>query len=79
MPPAAAARAVVVLGLANRGPLRDEVYLQVMRQLTRNPTARSVIHSWQLLTMVAAAFPPSRAVSSFVRSFVRSLSKNKNK
>ena len=41
-----------------------------MRQLTKNPTARSVIHGWQLLTMVATAFPPSATLEPFVLNFL---------
>ena len=41
-----------------------------MRQLTKNPTARSVIHGWQLLTMVATAFPPSVTLEPFVLNFL---------
>ena len=59
VPPGAAARVVLVIGLANPEVMRDEIYLQVMRQMHGNPSARSVIHSWQLLSMLCTTLPPS--------------------
>ena len=59
VPPSAAARVVLVIGLANPEVMRDEIYLQVMRQMHGNPSARSVIHSWQLLSMLCTTLPPS--------------------
>jgi Rho GTPase-activating protein 39 len=32
------------------GELRDEIYCQVMKQLTRNPTTYAVLSMWQAIT-----------------------------
>jgi hypothetical protein len=40
--------------------LRDELYLQVLKQITANPSARSTQRGWQVLSVYANAFPPSK-------------------
>jgi hypothetical protein len=38
----------------------DEIYVQILKQLTENPKAESVTKGWQLLCMCVGTFPPSR-------------------
>ena len=53
-------------------PLRDEVYCQIMKQLSQNPTPQSISQGWRLLTLCSQYFPPSTELNNFVHIFVRS-------
>ncbi|KAH9027308.1 hypothetical protein EDB85DRAFT_2148575 [Lactarius pseudohatsudake] len=56
-------------GLAN-GELRDEVYCQVMKQLTNNPNADSTFRGWQLLCVLLVTFPPSKNFEPYLHAFL---------
>ncbi|KAF9467343.1 hypothetical protein BDZ94DRAFT_1287753 [Collybia nuda] len=53
------------------GELRDEIYCQVMKQLTRNPTTESVFKGWQLLCVLLITFPPSKNFETYLQSFIQ--------
>ncbi|KAH9830765.1 uncharacterized protein C8Q71DRAFT_716454 [Rhodofomes roseus] len=55
-------------GIAH-GELRDEIYCQVMKQLTGNPSAESVFKGWQLLCVLLVTFPPSKDFETYLRSY----------
>merc|ERR1719245_2912548 len=44
--------------LSAPAPLRDEAYIQVVKQTTQNPRPESVIRGWELFVFFAACFPP---------------------
>lgn len=50
-------RALMAIGIRH-GSMRDEIYLQLMKQLTRNPSMHSMFRGWQLFQVVIACFPP---------------------
>jgi len=54
-------------------PMSDEVYCQVMKQLTNNPNPHSILMGWKLLLMLCQETIPSPELREFVRAF---LSKN---
>ena len=56
--PAMLAQDVLQKGYAIAG-LRDEIYIQLIKQLTNNPRAESVAKGWQMLCMCVATFAPS--------------------
>jgi len=59
-----------VLGLAKSEPLlRDEVYVQVMKQLIKNPTSRSLENGWELLLRLCKEAPPEFELLEFIRVF----------
>lgn len=53
-----------------RGELRDEVYCQLIRQATNNPSPEQQLRSWQLLSICAACFCPSKRLYRFVLAFM---------
>lgn len=56
-------------GLAH-GELRDEIYCQLMKQLTGNPNPEGVFKGWQILCVLLTAFPPSKNFETYLRSFM---------
>lgn len=62
----------VQVGLA-QAPLRDEILVQLMRQLTRNPRRESAARCSALLHLTLSAFSPSEALENFVEAFLRRL------
>ncbi|KAG6378343.1 hypothetical protein JVT61DRAFT_14068 [Boletus reticuloceps] len=52
------------------GELRDEIYCQLMKQLSGNPNPESVFKGWQMLCVLLIAFPPSKNFETYLRSFI---------
>merc|ERR1719461_1621703 len=50
--------------------LRDEVYLQVMKQLNGNPSARSEKAGWELFRALVSKVLPTRRLRDFVQTFL---------
>lgn len=60
------------IGLALREPaLRDELYLQLLKQVTENPGWRSLLKGWEVMCAYSVAFPPSKEL---VPVFLREIS-----
>lgn len=62
---------IVERGIAHGG-LRDEIYVQVCRQLTDNPKPESVKKGWQILSVIVTCFPPSKNFESYFKNFLQS-------
>lgn len=56
-----------------RPELRDELYLQLVRQTRANPLAHSRARAWELLTIVASVMPPSKDLTPLVSEFVHAV------
>lgn len=54
-----------------KSELRDEIYVQIMRQLTNNPNHEYSLRLWVLLGLVSAAFPPSKNFSKHLIAYIR--------
>ncbi|KAG9510621.1 Myosin-I heavy chain, partial [Fragariocoptes setiger] len=54
-----------------RVELRDEIYVQIARQLNKNPHQTQVLRLWILLGLVSTSFSPSKAFSKYLISFLR--------
>ncbi|KAJ1551379.1 hypothetical protein HK096_000378 [Nowakowskiella sp. JEL0078] len=54
----------------NKGSLRDEIYVQITKQLNKNPKTESIIRGWRLLCCIVIAFPPSKNFEDYIKSFI---------
>ncbi|KAJ8011282.1 hypothetical protein DPEC_G00056530 [Dallia pectoralis] len=52
--------------------LQDEVYCQIMRQMTSNGSRISVDYGWQLLWLCTGLFPPSTSLLKYTQRFLES-------
>ncbi|KAL4093638.1 hypothetical protein PRIC1_011070 [Phytophthora ramorum] len=50
--------------------LKDEIYCQLCKQLTRNPSANAVINGWLLLNACLVTFPPSPPLAECLERFI---------
>ncbi len=50
--------------------LVDEIFLQIMKQLTENPDTESEDRGWLLLCIAVQTFPPSKEFEAFLLNFV---------
>ena len=65
------AREVVAKALAGRAPLQTELFLQLMKQLTANPSAESEAAGWRLMALALQCFKPDPMVEQFLEYFLR--------
>ncbi|ETK82729.1 hypothetical protein L915_11966 [Phytophthora nicotianae] len=50
--------------------LKDEIYCQLCKQLTRNPSANAVLNGWLLLNACLVTFPPSPPLAECLERFI---------
>ncbi|KAF8638003.1 hypothetical protein AX16_010635 [Volvariella volvacea WC 439] len=55
----------------SHGELRDEIYCQLMKQLTGNPSTESTFKGWQLMCVLLITFPPSKNFETYLQSFMQ--------
>lgn len=60
-----------LLEMALKNPmLRDELYLQVKKQVTGNPKVENTLKGWQILCGLIMVFPPSRMMEAYVKEWI---------
>ncbi|GMF23452.1 unnamed protein product [Phytophthora fragariaefolia] len=50
--------------------LKDEIYCQLCKQLTRNPSSNAVLNGWLLLNACLVTFPPSPPLAECLERFI---------
>ena len=63
-------QAVVGYGI-EREELRDEIYVQLMRQCTNNPNVEYLERLWLIFCLCVVSFPPGKLLHKYVISFLR--------
>ncbi|XP_053210352.1 myosin-I heavy chain-like isoform X2 [Panonychus citri] len=63
-------QSIVVKGI-EREELRDEIFVQLVRQSTNNPSREETLKAWVLLGLTSAAFQPGKIFSKYFYSFLR--------
>ena len=61
---------IIQLGI-ERDELRDEIFVQIMRQITKNPSGDQVERLWLLMCLIVVAFNPSKALFKYFVSFLQ--------
>ncbi|BFZ00532.1 hypothetical protein BsWGS_03571 [Bradybaena similaris] len=61
---------VCAMGIYKPG-LRDELYCQLCKQLTNNPSRNSIMRGWVLLNLFAGSFAPSENLAHILTNFLR--------
>ena len=50
--------------------LRDELYLQLCKQTTSNPSSKSEEAGWELIAICVTFFPPSTRFTSYLEGYI---------
>eukprot|EP00298_Acanthocystis_sp_HF-20_P018013 c21878_g2_i1.p1 GENE.c21878_g2_i1~~c21878_g2_i1.p1 ORF type:complete len:955 (+),score=506.29 c21878_g2_i1:72-2867(+) len=58
--------------------MRDEVLVQVIKQLIDNPNTESISKGWELLFFLIYSFPPSDDICNYLTIFVRAHPEHRN-
>ncbi|KAG6385832.1 hypothetical protein SASPL_154713 [Salvia splendens] len=56
-----------------RSELRDELFMQVLKQTRNNPDRHSLIRSWELMYLCALCMPPCKEIGGYLSKYVRSV------
>ena len=63
-------QSIINYGL-EREELRDEIYVQCVRQINKNPNQAHIDRIWLLLCLVVVAFPPGKSFFKYFVSFLK--------
>lgn len=67
--PNVAGQSVLRKGFTSK-PLRDEIYVQVIKQAINNPKSESMIRAWQMICMCLGTFAPSPEFLPYLSHFI---------
>jgi len=68
--PLMVAREIVEKGIQCEG-LRDEIYVQIIKQITNNPTPESTTQLWHLIQLCLLHFPPTPLFEHYLEAWLR--------
>jgi hypothetical protein len=51
--------------------MQSEAYLQIMKQLTRNPCKLSEERAWNMFAIILSCFPPPPSIENVVVTFLK--------
>ncbi|GAA5817066.1 hypothetical protein MFLAVUS_010603 [Mucor flavus] len=54
-----------------KGQMRDEIYVQICKQLHDNPSGESIRKGWEILCIISVTFPPSKNLEAYLTDFVQ--------
>jgi myosin-7 len=54
-----------------RPELRDEIYVQLIRQATNNPKPDSQVRVWQFICLSSVTFPPGKLLYKYLQVFIK--------
>eukprot|EP00605_Chrysophyceae_sp_TOSAG23-4_P001878 GSChrysophyteH1.ASY1.ANO1.2073.1 assembled CDS len=60
---------ILAVALSDNLKLGDEIYCQIVKQVTNNPSTDSELQGWYLLTILLACSPPSAYYSPYLMKF----------
>jgi hypothetical protein len=58
-------------GLQGSQALQVELYVQLMKQLTQNPSPISIAKGWEMMVLLISSFPPPTPIENYVLMFIR--------
>ncbi len=69
-------RELICLEIMTKGwiyaQIRDELYLQLVKQTTENPNHQSLLNGWELIAICLSFFPPSQKFFPFLTEYIYS-------
>eukprot|EP00118_Oscarella_pearsei_P025077 m.307450 g.307450 ORF g.307450 m.307450 type:complete len:2013 (+) comp42307_c0_seq1:102-6140(+) len=63
-------QSIIAYGL-ERPELRDEIFCQLMKQLTDTPKPEQSMRLWHMLCLCVVAFPPGKSLNKYMQAFIR--------
>lgn len=64
------AQKLVTKGLTAPDSLKDEIFLQICKQVNGHPVLDNCIKGWEMMSIVLGCFCPSRKMEGFLRDFI---------
>ncbi|KAJ6226331.1 rho gtpase activation protein [Anaeramoeba flamelloides] len=68
-------KSILEIGI-NNAELRDEIYVQISKQTTRNPNPHSNLRGWGAMCLVTQTFPPSNDLIDYLKKLFNYYIKN---
>ncbi|ORZ21219.1 hypothetical protein BCR42DRAFT_407104, partial [Absidia repens] len=63
-------QSILMCGITKGQHIRDEIYVQLCKQLNHNPSPTSTQKGWELLVVLCSTFPPSKDLAQCIIQFV---------
>ncbi|CAO3587871.1 unnamed protein product [Absidia cylindrospora] len=63
-------QSILMCGITKGQHIRDEIYVQLCKQLNHNPSPTSTQKGWELLVVLCSTFPPSKDLAPCIIQFV---------